>query len=146
MRKVKYFIFAIAVIVVTASIWICYWLTQNFPDMLQERAVYTVNALDLIKEFENNDSLANIKYAEKILTVQGIVTAVETAGSTTNIKISDTITGSYVIFTFQHNNVNEAKMIRVADGVDIKGSCSGGVRSEILGVEFIAFKRCVLED
>ncbi len=124
------------------AIW--YLFTQKFEDINNQKAVYSLNALDLIKEFQKSDSLANKKYAEKIIIVTGIVTEIESADTTVNIKLGDTATGSYAIFAFQHQNLNETKNIKEGDKVSIKGSCSGGAYSEILESEFITFKRCAL--
>ncbi len=105
---------------------------------------YTVNATDLIKEFQASDSAANAKYREKILTVNGIISELDSPNdSTASIKFIDS-TGSYAIFPFQGEAVTEVKKLKTGDNVSVKGSCSGGVLSEILGTESITFKRCVL--
>ena len=61
-----------------------------------------------------------------------------------NIKFVDTTSGSYAIFAFQEQHIAETKTVKVGDSVSIKGSCSGGILSEILGTESITFKRCTL--
>jgi len=123
-----------------------YWYiaTEKFADTKDREAAYTVNAIDFIREFEKNDSAANKKYADKIITVNGMVSEIEAADTTVNIKFIDTASGSYVIFAFQEQYVSEAKTLKAGDSASIKGSCSGGVLSEILGTEFITFKRCTL--
>ena len=70
-----------------------------------------------------------------------MVTATEAADTTMNIKMADTTTGSYVIFAFQEQHMPQAKKLKEGDQVVIKGSCSDGVYSEILGIYFISFKR-----
>ncbi len=122
------------------------WVNVNekFSDTTKAKPDFTINALDLIHEFEKNDSLANKKYAEKIVVVKGLVSAVEGADSTINIKMADTASGSYIIFSFQLQHQVEAKNIKPGEEVSIKGSCSGGAYSQILETEFITFKRCVL--
>lgn len=136
----------IAIVIFSTFIAIAIWFlfAQKFEDTKREKSVYTTNALDLIKEFRQNDSIANKKYAEKIMTVIGIVTEVESADTTVNIKMGDTTNGSYVIFAFQQQNVNDSRTIKEGDNVSIKGSCSGGAYSKILETEFITFKRCAL--
>lgn len=123
-------------------IW--YIFSEKFVDTSQTKADYTMNALDLIHEFEKNDSIANKKYAEKIIIVNGMVSEVEGADTTVNIKMADTTSGAYVIFAFQQQHLSEAKGIKQGEMVSIKGSCSGGVYSQILETEFITFKRCAL--
>ena len=79
-----------------------------------------------------------------MITVSGTVSEIEPADTTVNIKFIDTTSGSYAIFAFQEQHIAEAKTLKVGDSVSIKGSCSGGVFSEILGTEFITFKRCAI--
>ena len=121
-----------------------YYATLTYEDTATVKAEFNVAALPFIKEFEKDHKTANIKYAEKIIAVTGIITATETADTSINIKMADTTTGSYLIFAFQKQHLDEAKMLKAADLVTIKGSCSDGIYSEILGAYFISFKRCVL--
>lgn len=123
-----------------------YWCvaTEKFTDTSKRKAAYTVNAIDFIKEFQQNDIVVNKKYTDKIITVNGTVSEVEAAATTVNIKFIDTSTGSYAIFAFQEQHLAEAKTVKAGDSISIKGSCSGGAYSKILGTEFITFKRCAL--
>jgi hypothetical protein len=136
-------VFGVIVLIGGAG-WIWYIFNEKFTDTNKIDPVYTVNALDLIHAFEKNDSLANQQYAEKIMVVNGEVSAVEGVDSTVNIKMADSTSGSYVIFAFQQQDVAKAKEIRVGEKVSIKGSCSGGAYSEILETEYITFKRCAI--
>ena len=121
-----------------------YIFTETFTDTAERKPEYTVEAMDFIKEFEKNDSVANKKYTEKIIAVNGTVSEIEAADTTANIKFVDTLSGSYIIFAFQQQHLAEAKLLKVGDKVSIKGSCSGGTYSEILGTEFISFKRAAI--
>jgi len=121
-----------------------YVFNEKHENTANTASDYTVNATNLIKEFQTNDSAANAKYREKIITVNGKISELENPNdSTANIKFTDS-TGSYAIFPFEGESVTEVKKLKVGDDVSVKGSCSGGVLSEILGTESITFKRCVL--
>lgn len=135
-------VISVLLVVGGGAIW--YIFNLKFSDTTEIKADYTVNALDLIHEFEKNDSLSNRKYSEKIIVVNGMVSEVEAADTTVNIKMADSTSGSYIIFAFQQQHLAEAKSIKQGDEVSIKGSCSGGAYSEILETEFITFKRCVI--
>ncbi|MBL0358598.1 MAG: hypothetical protein IPP72_17815 [Chitinophagaceae bacterium] len=138
----KILIAAILLLLVGAgAAW--YFFTQKFEDTASTKAEYTVNALDLISEFKKSDSAANKKYSEKIITVNGKITSVESADTTVNLKITNP-EGSYIIFAFQQKDLADVKKIKEGDSVSIKGSCSGGSYSEILETEYITFKRCSL--
>ena len=132
------------IVLVTGGGVAWYLFTQKFEDTASTKADYTVQAKALIDEFRKNDSAANKKYAEKIITVSGMVSAIEPADTTLNVKMADTTNGSYIIFAFQPQDFASVKKIKQGDNVSIKGSCSGGAYSEILETEFISFKRCSL--
>jgi hypothetical protein len=139
----KILISVLVLIIISVSI---YWYVsrEKFTDTSKRKSAYTVKALDFIKEFLQNDSLANKKYADKIITVIGTVSGIESADTTINIKFTDTTNGSYAIFAFQEQHLDEAKTLKAGDNVSIKGSCSGSIFSDILGTEVITFKRCAL--
>jgi hypothetical protein len=122
-----------------------YFATLSHDDTASLKADYTVEAIPFIKEFEKDYQAANKKYAEKIISVKGIVTAIEPADSTMNIKMTDTTTGSYLIFAFQDQHMAEAKKLKPGDRAVIKASCSDGIYSEILGTYFVSFKRSTIE-
>jgi flagellar basal body-associated protein FliL len=142
--RIKKIIIAGIIVALAGAGIIWYIFTKKFADTVNETADYNLNALDLINEFKKNEGAANKKYAEKLITVTGLVTEVEMADTTVNIKMADTASGSYAIFAFQQQNLQEAKTIKEGDKVAIKGSCSGGAYSQILETEFITFKRCAL--
>ena len=143
-KQKKIVIIGVLVLIVVAVAAIWYIFTVTFSDINDQKPKYSVKALDLINEFKKNDSIANKKYAEKIIAVTGLVTEVESADTTVNIKLGDTTNGSYAIFAFQRQHLADAKTIKKGDSISIKGSCSGGAYSEILETEFITFKRCAI--
>lgn len=124
-----------------------YWYiaTDTFSDTKDRKSAFTVEAVDFIREFQQNDSLANLKYREKIITVNGTVSDLESPDTATvNVKLVDTASGSFAIFAFQDQHVEEAKSLKIGDKVSIKGSCSGGSLDGILEVIKIDFKRSAL--
>lgn len=125
-----------------AAYW--YIMNEKFDDTAATQSAYTVSAQDLINAYQSNDSLANTSYREQIITVQGRVTEVEAADTTVNIKFTDPVTGSYLIFDFQSQHVADAKVVQAGDSVSIKGSCSGNIFSQLRKAHMISFKRSVL--
>jgi len=125
-----------------AAIWWIY--NEKFTDTSAVKADHTVNAMDFINEFRSDLALANKKYTEKIIVVNGTVSEIRNADTTSNIIMTDTTSGAYIIFAFQQQHLAEAKAMKVGEAVSIKGSCSGGTYSEILETQSISFKRCAV--
>jgi len=121
-----------------------YIMGETFSDTAGVKADYTVSASELIHEFAANDSAANKKYREKMVSVNGAASEVEVkSDSTVHIKFADS-TGSYIIFSLEKNEFENAKNIKAGDRVSLKGSCSGSVYSDILSTTQISFKRSTL--
>ena len=124
-----------------------YWYiaTEKFADTKDREAAFSVNAIYFIREFRKDDSVSNKKYREKIISVNGRVSELESPDSATvNIKFIDTTTGDYTIFAFQEQYLSEAKSVKVGDSVSVKGSCSGSIYSDLLDAYNIGFIRCTL--
>ena len=124
------------------AVWFIF--NEKFTDTKERKAAYTVNAMDFIKEFEQNETTANAKYKDQIISVNGRVSETEPADTTINIKFTDTLTDAYIIFAFQEQHLQEAKELKEGDSVSIKGSFSNGSYSEILETMSITFKRCAV--
>jgi signal peptidase I len=140
--KMLLLIVVLIAIIGGGAVW--YIFNEKFTDTTKRDSLYTVEAQSFLKEFQQNDSLANIKYKEKIVTVKGVVSEMETMDSIINIKMIDTATDAYVIFGFQNEQIVKVKTIKEGDTISVKGSCSGGSYSDILEAEAIDFKRCVI--
>jgi tRNA_anti-like len=121
-----------------------YIMGERFEDTVNVKADYTVNAIDLIREFAANDTAANKKYREKILAVNGIISQVEKKlDSTVNIKFIDT-TRHFLNFSLDKKDYLKTKSIKAGDNVSLKGSCSGSDYSLILDSTSISFKRATI--
>lgn len=143
-KGVKKILWVILLLVAIGAVSAWYIFTDTFDDTAMQKAAYTYNAADFIKEFQLNDSAANKKFAEKIITINGRITEIEFPDTTANVKMTDTTSGSYIIFAFQPQDAAAVKTLKEGDSVSIKGSCSGGTYSKILEVEKIDFKRSTI--
>jgi len=143
-KKYKKWMIALFVLLLSAGVVIWYLFTLKHDDTAALKADYSVEAMDFIKEFQNDLAGSNGKYSEKIIVVNGVVSAIDIVDTTANIKMVDTANGAYIIFAFQNQHLNEAKQLKEGDEVSIKGSCSNGAYSNILETEYITFKRCTI--
>ena len=143
-RWLRWTLGVLIVLLTTGAAVYWYISTEKFADTKERKAAFTVNATDFIREFATNTDVANSKYKDQIIVVNGRVSEIEAADTTLNIKFIDTSNGSYAIFAFQEQYAAEAKSIRVGDSVSIKASFSSGIYSDILGTTAINFKRSTL--
>jgi hypothetical protein len=121
-----------------------YIMGQTHQETQDVKTDFKIEANTLIAEFLANDSAANRKYVEKILEVDGRVAAVDILpDSSATIKFADS-TGSYAIFSFDKQQMNELKSVQPGTSIIVKGVCSGSIFSEILGTTSISFKRSTL--
>ena len=132
-------IFAIFAVALTV-----YYLTKEYKDTRNVKADYTLTANELFQAFQKNDSSANKNYTEKILEINGIISAVEKADTVFNLKMTDSATGSFINFALQRDENLKESDIHAGDKVTVRGSCSGAIYSEILETRAINFKRCIL--
>jgi hypothetical protein len=121
-----------------------YYVTRSFKDTSELKPDFVVDAIPFIAEFEKDPKTANSRYSEKMITVRGRISALETADTLVNIKMTNESTGSYVIFALQSNELLATRGLKVNDSIAVKGSCSNGTYSDILSVYFISFKRCAI--
>ncbi len=142
--KYKKILLGLFIVLLAGAGVVWYIFTEKFTDTANRKSDFTVNAMDFIKEFRLNASMANRKYTEKIVVVNGIVSTIEAADTTANIKFTNASTGDYIIFAFQQQHLADAKKLKEGQQVSIKGSCSGGAYSQILGINYISFKRAAL--
>lgn len=143
--RLKKILFAGILLLLAGSAIYWYIATDKFADTADRKPAYIVEALPFIREFTTDEKTANQKYTEKIIVVTGTVSATEKADSTINVKMIDP-GGSYIIFAFQDQHLEDAKSIKEGDHVSIKGSCSGSVYSDILETHVISFKRSALNN
>ena len=121
-----------------------YLITEKFDDTRSVKADFSTNALALIHEFDGNDSSSNAKYRDQMIDVSGRVTEIEAADSSANLKIVDSVGGSYLIFDFQQQDALAVKSLQPGDSVLLRAACSGSIFSRLLNTRSIQFKRTSL--
>ena len=86
-----------------------YVMAEMFKTTDEVKADYRINAADLLKDFSENNKLANEKYRDKIIVVNGPVSRVEQLhDSSTTIQFADS-TGSYIAFSFDKDQLDMKK-------------------------------------
>lgn len=137
-----FFTILLIIITIVCSLW--YLFSKKYESTALVKTQATIRSVSFLNEFRTDLPASNIKYAEKIISVQGRISQLEKADTTFNIKMTDSA-GAYLIFALQADARSQAMKVTEGDSISIKGSCSGGSFSSILGIVYIPFKRCIIE-
>ena len=143
-KWLRWILIAIVAMALAGGAIFYYVMTAEFADTASEKPAYTISAMDLLTEFQQNDSAANKKYVEQILAVSGRVSEVEGIDTSATVKFVDSLTGSYLIFDFQSATSRQAAALQPGDSVTLKGSCSGSIYSRLRNAHMISFKRSII--
>lgn len=144
--KKKIFVFTLIVLVAGSAIGVYAYKEYNRKpiDISLSAPDFKDSALNLLTEFESNDSLSQKKYIGKLLLVDGAIKEIsqDDKGFYT-IALGDSTSMASVRCSmdslFQNNQVNLTK----GQPVSIKGVCSGYNSDELLGSDLILV-RCAI--
>jgi uncharacterized protein (DUF1330 family) len=146
--KRKKIIWLTVLIVALGGAWYGYKeYTRTNKDLLEVKAGFILSAVDLIKEYESNDSAATKKYNGKIVEVNGSVKKVETdeQGYYT-IVLGDTANLSSIRCSMDSTHYKEAANIVEGSSVTIRGACTGFNKDEMgLGSDVILNRSVIIK-
>lgn len=114
-------------------------------DLKNVKADIKISAMDLINEYEKNDSASNKKYLDKVLEVTGIIKEVNTddKGYFT-VVLGDTGTMSSVRCSMDTAYQQHAAKLTAGSSTIVRGACTGFNKDEMgLGSDVI-MNRCVV--
>ena len=144
-KKGKYILFGIALFV-GLGVWqgLKEYNRTNI-DLNNVKADIKISAVDLIHEYEANDSSSNQKYLGKIVEVDGNIKKIETddKGFYT-VVLGDTSSLSSVRCSMDSTHQKDAAKLVVGSSGTVRGSCTGFNKDELgLGSDVI-LNRCVI--
>lgn len=133
MKKRKYFITALLLLVATAIGYGWYLYNKKPPDSRTQTAYMELKADELLAAFRQDEAAANRVYVDKVLIVSGKVRQVEsnTAGQTAvHLDTGDPLAA--VVCSFYTDESVYVKNIAPGTIVRIKGICTGALADVIL--------------
>ncbi|WP_299120078.1 hypothetical protein [uncultured Winogradskyella sp.] len=112
-RKKVLVLSAILVAIIVGGVVYNYVFNSKHRDIANEEATVTLSAKQLYSDFENDESQATTKYLDKVIEIQGKITAVEDTG----LVLSDQIQVGF----------DANQMPKLVDGksITVKGRCVG---------------------
>lgn len=146
MKKKKIILLIIAVIVMSGG-WYAYSeYTRKVKDLSKVSADMHLKTNDLVAQFEKDESVANAKYLDKVIAVNGTLKAIEKdEADNYSLVLGDENSMASVRCSMDEDH--QQKVIDLVTGVKVtvKGACTGFNADELLGSDVI-LNRCVIQD
>ena len=110
-------------------------------NIANEKPAYTLNAFQLLDEFNVSEDSSYIKYGDKVLQVDGKIEELSSSDTTLSIILSNPEKGISCSFEAEYclKNKDRIKQLKIGTPVTLKGKCDG--YDMIMGV---VLTRCVL--
>jgi len=146
MSRKKLIITIIVLAVAVAGIYGYHEYYRSNRDLGDVQADFSVPATGLIKEFITNETAADNKYRNKVLSVSGMVKGVDSSGNFYTIEVGDTSDMSSVRCSVDSTHTSQAANLKRGMNVVIKGAMTGFKKDDtgLLGSD-IELNRCVIQ-
>jgi hypothetical protein len=131
MRSWKKIITAMIILALAGGAYGWYQYQKAPPDIRKQEGV-EIAAVNLLKEFQENETAANAKYVDKVLVVTGTVTGVQTDSSgqaTVYLQTNDLLSAVTCSFYKDDEGV---KNIKTGATARVKGVCTGMLSDIVL--------------
>ncbi len=146
MSRKKIILIAIVLVLAAIGIYAYREYHRTNLDLASVDADFTVQATELANAYVTNDSIADSKYRNKILSVQGIVKGVDQSEGDCTIVLGDTTDMAPSIRCMLDSTQATAGIaLKKGDKVTIKGAITGFKKDEtgLLGSD-VELNRCVI--
>jgi hypothetical protein len=132
---------------ITAGVFTCREFNRKNRDLSKVNSAFTVEAKELIGEFEKDDVSANKKYLGKVVTVKGSLKKVDKDESGYyTVILGDTAGLSSVFCAMDTTHILDAANLNTISSVSVKGYFIGFEKDEtgLLGSD-VKLNRCVID-
>ena len=141
---IRYVVLPLLLILAGVAIYIYKEYNRTHKDTAKLKPDYSITATDLLKEFGANEQVANKKFWDKIIRVEGHVKElVKDEKGFYSIILGDTASMSSVRCSIDSIHSNEAAVIQPGSLIAVKGICSGYNADEMLGSDVILVRSAV---
>jgi preprotein translocase subunit YajC len=132
MRLKKWHKIVLVLIVLGAitAFFVWRWANKPNPNPKNDIPDYSLSAAALVKEFADNDSLAQLKYKDKLIEVSGIAKKIVPSDSATVINLGDSTSMSVVQCQVDARNNEDAMKVKEGGPVTVKGKLAGFSKQE----------------
>jgi tRNA_anti-like len=121
---------------------------RSNPDLSKVKADIRIRATDIIKEYEQNDSIADKKYLGKVVEVTGNVKKVEKdEGGYFTVVLGNAASLSSVRCAIDTTRQQDAASLTIGSSAIVRGNCTGFNKDEMgLGSDVILNFSVIIPD
>lgn len=114
MKKKKVIILCVIVLAILAAFFVYdYTFNSEHRDIANEEATIALSAKEMYSDFQNDEASATTKYLDKVIAVEGEITAIEI----NDITLNDQIQANF--------NAEQISKAKEGNLITIKGRCVG---------------------
>ena len=140
----RYIVLPLLLILAAVALYIYKEYTRTHKDTALLKPDYSLQAANLVKEFETDEQGSNKKFWDKVIRVEGFVKEVikDDKGFYT-LALGDSSSMSSVRCSIDSVHSKEAAAVAKGSIVAVKGICSGFNADELLGSDVILVRSVV---
>ena len=143
-KVIRYILIAVFILIAVAALYIYKEYTRTHTDTALLKPDYSLEATNLIKDFEMNEKASNKKFWDKVIRVEGIVKdIIKDDNGFYTLALGDTSSMSSVRCSIDSVHSNGAAIVQKGSIISIKGICSGFKADELLGSDVILVRSVV---
>lgn len=143
-KKLGYVILAIALLLLVTAIYIYREYNRTKQDTALIKPDYSTPVMQLISEFNNDETKSNKKYWDKVIELTGRLKQLNAdEGGAYTLVLGDSMENTSIRCSMDSLHNQEAKHVKEGETVKVKGICTGYNKDELLGSDVILV-RCVL--
>ncbi len=103
-----------------------YLWNKPHRDIAAAKEDFIISATDFYKEYSANETSANAKYLDKVIAVEGVISAIELENADEPTVALITATPDMTVSCgFKKELLSEVKKLKPNDKIKIKGKCDG---------------------
>jgi len=142
----RYIILPILIIIAALSWYVFSEYNRTHKNTASLRPDYSLNAIELVKDFTGNEQASNKKYWDKVIEVNGLIKEIKSdENGNYTIGLGDTTNMSSVRCLIDSLQSNAASSLETGSRVVIKGICTGFTADPLLGSD-VFLVRCFIEN
>ena len=129
MKKILVAIFLVSTLAIAIGL---YFFNLKPKDIRTEDALFEITANQLVKEFSDDESMADKKYVDKVIIVNGIISDIKITDKESSMSLQSDDPMAGVTCSFYTDEAKNLKGLTIGNPVKVKGKCTGKLMDVVL--------------